>query len=153
MQNFVNSFGSISVSIPVQEIHRHVNRLLKAGLIQKNSANSYSLTAFGTAMLTQIPTLSFLSKNKSYFLAHTFGALPLKFLQRLGYLADSQYLDNQVSIFEYQRDLLSKAQNYLYIILQQKPLLRLQTGLYERLSMNHHWRTLQIKRMVSWIFP
>jgi predicted transcriptional regulator len=93
----------------VQEIHRHVNRLLEAGLIQKNSANSYSLTAFGVAMLTQIPTLDFLAKNKSYFSAHDFGRLPLKFIQRLGSLADSQYLDNQVSMFECQRDLLSKS--------------------------------------------
>jgi hypothetical protein len=37
-------------------------------------------------------------------------------------MADSQYVDNQVSIFECQRDLLSKAQNYLYIILPQIPL-------------------------------
>jgi predicted transcriptional regulator len=73
-------------------------------------------------MLTQIPTLNFLAKNKSYFSAHTFGGLPLKFIQRLGSLSDSQYLDNQVSIFECQRDLLSKAQNYLYIILPQIPL-------------------------------
>lgn len=106
----------------VQEIHRHVKRLLEAGLIQKNSANSYSLTAFGAAMLTQIPTLNFFSKNRSYFSAHTFGGLPLKFIQRLGSLSYSQYLDNQVSIFECQRDLLSKAQNYLYIILPQIPL-------------------------------
>lgn len=113
---------SKELHIVVQEIHRHINRLLEAGLIQKTSANSYSLTAFGVAMLTQIPTLNFLAKNKSYFSAHTFGGLPQKFIQRLGSLADSQYLDNQVSIFECQRDLLSKAQNYLYIILPQIPL-------------------------------
>jgi hypothetical protein len=113
---------SKDLNMVVQEIHRHVNRLLEAGLIQKNSANSYSLTAFGVAMLTQIPTLDFLAKNKSYFSAHDFGRLPLKFIQRLGSLADSQYLDNQVSMFECQRDLLSKAQNYLYIILPQIPL-------------------------------
>jgi hypothetical protein len=47
---------------------------------------------------------------------------PLKFIQRLGSLSDSQYLDNQVSMFEYQREILSKAQNYLYIILPQIPL-------------------------------
>jgi predicted transcriptional regulator len=95
---------------------------LEAGLIQKTSSNSYSLTAFGVAMLTQIPTLDFLAKNKSYFSAHAFGRLPLKFIQRLGSLSDSQYLDNQVSMFEYQREILSKAQNYLYIILPQIPL-------------------------------
>jgi predicted transcriptional regulator len=73
-------------------------------------------------MLTQIPTLNFLAKNKSYFSDYILGQLPLKFIQRLGALSDSQYLDNQVEIFEYQREIISKAQNYLYIILPQIPL-------------------------------
>ena len=76
----------------------------------------------GTVMLTQIPTLNFLSKNKGYFSDHMLGELPLKFIQRLGALSDSLYLDNQVAIFEYQREILSRAQNYLYIIVPQMPL-------------------------------
>ena len=65
--NYNLSTLSKELHIVVQEVHRHINRLLEAGLIQKTSANSYSLTAFGVAMLTQIPTLNFLAKNKSYF--------------------------------------------------------------------------------------
>jgi predicted transcriptional regulator len=119
-----NNLSKLSkdLNIVVQEIHRHVSRLLEAGLIQKTPANSYSLTAFGTVMLTQIPTLNFLSKNKSYFSDHILGQLPLKFIQRLGALSDSQHLDNQVAVFEYQREILSRAENYLYIILPQIPL-------------------------------
>jgi predicted transcriptional regulator len=37
-------------------------------------------------MLTQIPTLNFLAKNKDYFSDHIIGQLPLKFIQRLGNL-------------------------------------------------------------------
>lgn len=119
-----NNLSTLSkdLSIVVQEIHRHISRLLEAGLIQRTSANSYSLTAFGTVMLTQIPALNFLSNNKSYFSDHILGELPLKFIQRLGALSDSLYLDNQVAIFEYQREILSRAQNYLYIIVPQMPL-------------------------------
>jgi predicted transcriptional regulator len=119
-----NNLSTLSkdLDIVVQEIHRHISRLLEAGLIQKTSANSYSLTAFGAAMLTQIPTLNFLTKNKNYFSDHILGELPLKFIQRLGALSDSQYLDNQVEIFEYQREILSRAQNYLYMIISQIPL-------------------------------
>lgn len=118
-----NNLSTLSkdLNIVVQEIHRHINRLLEAGLIQKTS-NSYSLTAFGTVMLTQIPALNFLSKNKSFFSDHILGELPLKFIQRLGALSDSLYLDNQVAVFEYQREIISKAQDYLYIIIPQMPL-------------------------------
>jgi predicted transcriptional regulator len=123
-QKVANNLSTLSkdLNIVVQEIHRHINRLLEAGLIQKTSANSYSLTAFGIVMLTQIPTLKFLAKNKDYFSDHILGQLPLKFIQRLGALSDSQYLDNQVAVFEYQREILSKAQNYLYIIIPLIPL-------------------------------
>ena len=134
-----NNLSTLSkdLNIVVQEIHRHISRLLEAGLIQKTSANSYSLTAFGTVMLTQIPTLNFLSKYKSYFSDHVLGELPLKFIQRLGALLDSLYLDNQVAVFEYQREILSKAQYYLYIILPQIPLYLIDL-IMQRLEVNEN---------------
>src|SRR5712692_9591799 len=46
----------------MQEVHRNVNRLQRAGLVKKNSEGIFSLTTFGNTIVKQIPTLNYLSK-------------------------------------------------------------------------------------------
>lgn len=72
------------------EVHRNVNRLVKAGLIIKDSDGNYTLTTYGKTALMQIPTLSFISENKKYFTNHTLGNLETKFIQRLEALHDKK---------------------------------------------------------------
>lgn len=123
-KNNKNNLSNLSkeLNIIVQEVHRHTNRLLKAGLIQKDSSSGYfSLTTFGNIVLMQLSSLDFVSKNRNYFSDHTLGDLPLKFIQRVGSLVNSQLLTNSVAVFECQKELFSTSRSYVYTILSQVP--------------------------------
>ena len=66
------------------EVRRNIIRLTNSGLVDRESNGTFFLTTFGKAILEQIPTLDFLSRNKDYFSDHTFSSLPLKFVRRIG---------------------------------------------------------------------
>ena len=48
------------------EVHRNIGRLLKNGLIEKNTDGNYQLTTYGKIMLVQIPSISFVSESYNF---------------------------------------------------------------------------------------
>jgi predicted transcriptional regulator len=120
-QNNTLSGLSRRLGIVVQEIHRNINRLVEAGLVKKESGNRYSLTTLGSTTLMQLSSLKFIADNTKYFSEHSLGELPAKFIQRIGALVDSSFLDNPVAVFEYQRELIDSTQEYLHVALPQIP--------------------------------
>ena len=118
-----NTLSGLSrqLGIVVQEVHRNINRLVEAGLIKKESGNRYSLTTLGYTTLTQLSSLKFVADNSKYFSEHSLGELPAKFIQRIGALVNSSFLDNPVAVFEYQKDLIEGTQEYLHVALPQIP--------------------------------
>ena len=60
------------LGITMQEAHRNFNRLMDAGIVSRDSNGSYSLTTFGNTIMTQIPSINFLSKNRNYFSGELF---------------------------------------------------------------------------------
>lgn len=118
-----NTLSGLSrqLGIVVQEVHRNINRLVEAGLVKKESGNRYSLTTLGYTTLTQLASLKFVADNSKYFSEHSLGELPAKFIQRIGALVNSSFLDNPVAIFEYQKDLIDGTQEYLHVALPQIP--------------------------------
>jgi predicted transcriptional regulator len=109
------------LGIVVQEVHRNINRLVEARLVKKESGNSYSLTTFGSTTLMQLSSIKFLADNSKYFSDHNLGELPAKFVQRIGALVNSSFLDNSVAVFEYQKELIDDAQEYVNVALSQVP--------------------------------
>jgi predicted transcriptional regulator len=118
-----NTLSGLSrqLGIVVQEVHRNINRLVEAGLVKKESGNRYSLTTLGYTTLMQLSSLKFVADNSKYFSEHSLGELPAKFIQRIGALAISSFLDNPVAVFEYQKELIDSTQEYLYVALPQVP--------------------------------
>jgi predicted transcriptional regulator len=110
------------LNLIVQEVHRNINRLIEAGFVHKQSANNYSLTTFGRSLLLHLSSLKFLSENNAYFSDHTFGELPLKFVQRIGALDNSRLLESSVAVFEYPRELFDSSHSYVYAIMSEVPL-------------------------------
>jgi predicted transcriptional regulator len=107
----------------MQEIHRNLNRLLDAGLIEKDSAGIFSLTTFGNAIITQISTFDFLSRNKEYFSTHTLGAeTRMKFIQRIGALNNSEYVSGLVAVIELWKRIYRESREYIFGMLPQIPL-------------------------------
>ena len=110
----------LGCTLPV--VRRNIIRLTSAGLIDRESNGTFFLTTFGKAILEQIPTLDFLSRNKDYFSDHTFSPLPLKFIRRIGSLSNSKLISGLVSIDETLNDIYNKSQEYVYAIIPEVPI-------------------------------
>ena len=104
------------------EVRRNIIRLTSAGLIDRESNGTFFLTTFGKAILEQIPTLDFLSRNKDYFSDHTFSSLPLKFVRRIGSLSNSKLISGLVSVDERLNDIYNRSQEYVYAMIPEVPI-------------------------------
>jgi predicted transcriptional regulator len=113
---------SKELNITMQEVHRNLNRLMETGLIKKDSQGTFTLTTFGNTILKQIPTYDFLSRNKEYFSEHTLGDIPMKFIQRIGALTNSEYIPGMVAAIELWKELYNNSTKYIYGMLPQIPL-------------------------------
>ncbi|HEY7227037.1 MAG TPA: transcriptional regulator [Nitrososphaeraceae archaeon] len=110
------------LGITMQEAHRNFNRLTEAGIVSRDSNGSYSLTTFGNTIMTQIPSINFLSKNRNYFSDHYFADLPMKFVQRIGSLDSSRFIQGLVAVIEEIKDLYRHSEEYIYGMIPQVPL-------------------------------
>ncbi len=105
----------------VQEVHRNVNRLIDAGLVAKNSEGLLILTTYGKTVLTQIPSFQFLARNKQYFEEHIL-ALPMKFIQRIGALNNSELINGVVAVLARWKSMYNNADEHIMEIMAQVPL-------------------------------
>jgi predicted transcriptional regulator len=110
------------LGITMQEAHRNFNRLMDAGIVTRDSSGSYSLTTFGNTIITQLPSINFLSKNKNYFSDHYFADLPMKFVQRIGSLDNSKFIQGLVAVIEEIKELYRHSEEYIYGMIPQVPL-------------------------------
>ena len=110
------------LNITMQEVHRNVNRLMDSGLIEKESDGKFSLTTFGITIIKQISTFDFLSRNKDYFSDHILGDIPMKFVQRIGALNNSDYIQGIVAVIERWKQIYNGSSEYIYGMLPQVPL-------------------------------
>ena len=101
----------------VPEVHRNFGRLVKSGIIIKNSDSKYQLTLFGKTIYEQIPSILFISSNKKYFTEHNFGNIPKKFIHRVGELGNSELIKGYVKGFETWKNIYNNAEKYIYNIL------------------------------------
>ncbi|MBI3623895.1 transcriptional regulator [Candidatus Pacearchaeota archaeon] len=101
----------------VPEVYRNFDRLVKANLIVKDADGDYSITTYGKMICGQIPSLTFLSQNKTYFRNHDFGDLPQKFLQRIGALENGQHIKGFVKVLEQWKNIYKNSNEYICDIL------------------------------------
>ena len=106
----------------VQEVHRNFERLADAGLIVKDKDGYHDLTTYGKTMCTQVPALVFLSKNRKYFENHDFGDIPMKFIQRIGALAEAQPVKGFVKVLEQWKSIYKNADEFIYQLFTEVPL-------------------------------
>ncbi len=94
------------LEISMQAIHKHYEKLIETGFIQKNSEGMVSLTESGGAFLKQLPSMRFLFENKEFFKTHLLSFLPTKFVQRIGDLQDFELVTGVIPNIEKCQDLL-----------------------------------------------
>ncbi len=108
-----NSFSGIAreLDITTQEVSRHFNRLMEAGLTTRDGLPS--LTPFGSILLRQLEALRFTDDHRDYFVAHRADLLPEMFLSRLGELKGLKFRDDvMVTVSDIIR-ILQEADEYL----------------------------------------
>jgi predicted transcriptional regulator len=109
------SFSGIAreLDITTQEVSRHFNRLMEAGLTTRDNDGSPSLTPFGNILLKQLGALRFTSDHREYFAAHRADLLPDTFLSRLGELEGLKFRDDvMVTVSDIIR-IIQEADEYL----------------------------------------
>ena len=79
-------------NMTLQAMQKHLPKLINAKIIQKKSNGNISLTELGHALMMNIPSMDFLSENKSFLYNHLLSLLPVQFLQRLGDLENFEII-------------------------------------------------------------
>src|ERR1041385_8977133 len=82
----------------MQEAHRNMTRLVESGLVAKDKEGELVLTAYGRIVVTTIPSYHFLYNNRDFFLDHSLGDLPPKFIQRMGALQNCESVHGVMAI-------------------------------------------------------
>lgn len=103
------------------EVHRNIARMIKAGLIQKDSSSDYNLTLYGKILSEQIPSMFFIPDNLAYFGNHTFGDIPVKFIQRSGSFSSCIHIKGFVKVVEQWKKIHQNSEKYIYNILSEVP--------------------------------
>jgi len=116
------SLMSKKLAVTIQEISRNFDRLMKAGLIDKNSEGYYTLSTFGKTLCLQIPSIVFLSQNRHYFEHHSLDNIPLKFRQRIAGLVEGELIKGFVSVQERWKKIYKNSDVYTYNVLSELPL-------------------------------
>lgn len=120
-QNLKVSTVAKEIEATVPEVFRNFERLVKAGLISKESDGSYSISTAGRLMCNQVSLVRFLSENKKYLQTHMFSDVSDKFLQRIGALEGGQHLKGVVKVLEKWKEIYDNAESYIYNVLFEVP--------------------------------
>jgi predicted transcriptional regulator len=106
----------------MQEAHRNMTRLVSSGLVSKDREGELVLTAYGKTVVTMIPGYNFLYLNKEYFLDHSLGNLPAKFIERMGAFERCEVVRGVMAILQRWKNLYLESDKYIREIMAQVPL-------------------------------
>jgi predicted transcriptional regulator len=115
------------LTLTYPEIRRHISRLLKTGLIQRDVEGYYSLTPYGETSLLLFQELKFLSSNGEYFKTHSLSGIPTRFVKQIGELGESTILANAMDFFRRTENLFKESKEYVWLLVDQFPMNSLST--------------------------
>lgn len=102
-------------------VHRDLQRLEKADMIEKGVDGKYCLTLYGQSICALIPSILYVSSNKNYFKSHNFGNLPTKFVQRIGALSEGTLITGYSRVVEQWKKIIDDSEDYVYGLLAEEP--------------------------------
>lgn len=106
---------SKKLDLSLQQTSRHLNRLGKTGLTEKNPSGRYALTGYGWLIVDALDHLSFISTYSDYICEHDLHRLPLDFLRTIDRLGNSDLKLNAIEFLGYICQNLEKAANFIYL--------------------------------------
>ena len=110
---------SKELGLTIQESSRHLSRLSRVELIQKDVEGFYHLTPYGELILKQLKGVAFTSQYRKYFVAHSLKRIPREFVYRICELADSTYVNDTMVAFTNVEKVIREAEEYLWVITNQ----------------------------------
>ncbi len=110
------------IDATMQETHRNVSRLVESGLVSKYDDGKFALTPYGKIIASLIPGYAFLSSQQEYFLEHSLGNLPSKFIQRISSLQGCEVVHGVMAIIQRWKNLYCESDIYIKEIMAQVPL-------------------------------
>lgn len=96
-------------------------KLLRDAQIIEKDTDSYFLTTFGKAIVIQIKSIDFVSKNKKYFNEHTIDDLPFVFKSSIGSLMFGTLINGFVKVESQWNLIHTNAEKYVKNILIEVP--------------------------------
>jgi predicted transcriptional regulator len=121
-KNYRLSQLATELDATMQEAHRNMSRLIESGLVSKGKDGNLDLTAYGRMIVTTIPSYEFLHRNRDFFLDHSLGDLPPKFVMRMGALQSCESVHGVMAILQRWKTLYSESEKYIKEIMSQVPL-------------------------------
>ena len=121
-KNYRLSQLATELNATMQEAHRNMTRLIEAGLVAKGREGELMLTVYGRTVVTLMPSYDFLYRNKEFFLDHSLGDLPNKFIQRMGTFQSCEIVHGVMAILQRWKNLYGESEQYIKEIMAQVPL-------------------------------
>ena len=106
----------------MQETHRNISRLITSDLVTKGLQGDLVLTPYGESIVSLIPSYAFMFRNREYFNDHTFGDLPLKFVLRIGSLAECEVVNGVMAILQRWKYIFLNSNEYIKEIISEVPI-------------------------------
>ena len=126
---FFLSMGPIRVTeissrldLTSQEASRHISRLMKIKLINRDNSGEYRINNFGLQVLQILEEFEFISIYQDYLLSHNLGGIPAEFLKRMGELKGCRYIDNVMIFLSHIDNFFNESIGNLSLIFNQFPL-------------------------------
>jgi len=132
-----------------QEAHRHLSRLLDAGLVTKTPEGDYKITSYGSQVMRLVPGYDFLTKNSEYFMTRDTSLIPDRFMARVGELSESVLVnDVLVTLFDLEV-MIKESEEYACIMINQMVM-----NLYKPiLAASDRGVTIKVIRPRGWQLP
>jgi predicted transcriptional regulator len=121
-KNYRLSKLASEIDATMQEAHRNIARLVDSGLVRKYDDGEFALTPYGKSIVSLIPGYAFLSTQQEYFLEHSLGDLPSKFIQRISSFQGCEVVHGVMPIIQRWKTLYYESNNYIKEIMAQVPL-------------------------------
>jgi len=102
------------LGVTVQDVHRNVNRMMGAGLVERNDGMLH-LTESGRMVARQISYFKFVEKYSKFMNSHTLAPVPEKFAQRIGVLQGCRLVESVTLVMQELKRLEASASRRLKI--------------------------------------
>lgn len=106
---------SKKLKITTAEVSRHLDRLSKAKLIERDSESNFFITPFSSIILAEVARFDFMTDNIDFFLNHDLSLIP-GHLHWLGSMATGEFTKGTLETSSLIKDISVNAEDYIYVI-------------------------------------